>query len=160
MYAVYFSITAFLSVKLNVWIDEIYSLMTTSGGFNDALHNAIYEEFQAPLYFLILWCWRQINDSIFFSRLLSIIFGLAAIEVFRREISRIIGRTYWVVLCVVLFLSSSVFIELSVDIRRYTLVIFLSALSCSLFVNCYLSSNLSFFSKNCLFIKLVGRYLL
>jgi hypothetical protein len=159
VYAVYFSITAFLSAKLNVWTDEIYSLMTTSGGFSDALHNAIYEEFQAPLYFLILWCWRQINDSIFFARLLSIIFGLAAIEVFRREISRLIGRTYWVVLCAVLFLSNYVFIEFSVDIRRYTLEIFLSSLSCSLFINCYLSSNLSLLARiSYLLCSLMGIY--
>jgi hypothetical protein len=147
VYAAYFSITAFLSLKLNVWVDETSSLMTTSGGFNDALYNAIYQEFQAPLYFLILWCWRQIDTSIFFLRLLSIIFGLAAIEIFRREISQLIDRTCWVVLCVVFFLSSSFFIESSIDIRRYTLGIFLSALSCSLFVNCYLSSSLSLLGR-------------
>jgi hypothetical protein len=159
VYAVYFSITAFLSLKLNVWTDEIYSLMTTSGGFNDTLHGAIYEELQAPLYFLILWCWRQINDSIFFLRLLSIIFGLAAIEVFRQEITRLVGRTYWVVLCVLLFLSSSVFIEYSVEIRRYTLVIFLSALSSSLFINYYLSSDVGLLARvSYLSISLIGIY--
>jgi uncharacterized membrane protein len=61
-----------LAAKLNIWIDEAYTLDTTSRGVQYAIQQAIGFEEQAPLYFLLLSLWRMINDSIFFARLSSV----------------------------------------------------------------------------------------
>ena len=67
------AITLFLSYKLNIWIDEAYTLNTTGRSLGYALVQSIEFESQAPLYFLTLNIWRKINDSIFFARLFSAI---------------------------------------------------------------------------------------
>ncbi len=63
-----------IALYLNIWIDEAYSLNTTSGDITYTLHQSLHFESQPPLYFLILFFWRLLHPSIFFARLLSIIF--------------------------------------------------------------------------------------
>ncbi|MFZ2052748.1 MAG: glycosyltransferase family 39 protein [Candidatus Aminicenantales bacterium] len=67
------AITVFLSYKLNIWIDEAYTLNTTGQSLGYALEKSLQFESQAPLYFLLLNAWRKIDGSIFFGRLCSVI---------------------------------------------------------------------------------------
>jgi hypothetical protein len=68
-----------LAFVLNIWQDEAYSLHTTSRDVAYALHEAITFEAQAPLYFLLLDLWRELNPSAFFARCLSIVCASASI---------------------------------------------------------------------------------
>ncbi|PZR63805.1 MAG: hypothetical protein DLM53_03330 [Candidatus Eremiobacter antarcticus] len=65
-------IASLLALKLNLWVDEAYSLHTTGAGLRYAVLQALHFENQPPLYFLLLWAWRQVNSSLFFARLFSI----------------------------------------------------------------------------------------
>ena len=66
-------ITIPLAAILSIWFDEAYTLNTSGKDINYAVHQAIYFEEQAPLYFAILNIWRNISSSIIFARLFSII---------------------------------------------------------------------------------------
>jgi hypothetical protein len=78
------AITVFLSYKLNIWVDEAYTLNTTGQSLGYALEQSIQFESQAPLYFLTLNIWRKINDSILFARLFSVICILLTLLTFVR----------------------------------------------------------------------------
>ncbi|HEV2038398.1 MAG TPA: hypothetical protein VGQ96_07315, partial [Candidatus Eremiobacteraceae bacterium] len=62
-----------LAKILNTWIDESYTLRTTAAGVSYAIHQAIHFELQPPLYFALLALWRELDHSIFFARLFSVI---------------------------------------------------------------------------------------
>ncbi|HEY1654295.1 MAG TPA: hypothetical protein VGF86_04190 [Candidatus Tumulicola sp.] len=57
---------------LNVWQDEAYSLLTTTGSLAHTVHQAIFFEQNAPLYFVVLWFWRHVSTGYFWARILSI----------------------------------------------------------------------------------------
>jgi hypothetical protein len=62
-----------LAARLNIWIDESYTLDTTGSGLGYALHQSAYLESQPPLYFLLLAAWRTLDGSILFARLFSVL---------------------------------------------------------------------------------------
>jgi hypothetical protein len=64
------AITIPLAFALNIWVDECYSLFSTSGTLAEAYANSIDFERQAPGYFVVLKLWRCINPSPAFARLL------------------------------------------------------------------------------------------
>jgi hypothetical protein len=138
-YIVFLAFTTFLSALMNIWIDESASLITTSKGIMDALNSAIHYEYQAPLYFIILWCWRQIDNSIFFGRLLSIIFAVASIELFRKRILNYVKDYKLVMLGIILFAFSPFLINSAVDIRKYSIVIFISIFVSFKFIDTYVN---------------------
>ncbi len=70
-----------LALYLNIWIDEAYSLRTTSRDLAFAIHNSRHFEQQPPIYFVQLWAWRVINSSIPFARLNSILLVALALWV-------------------------------------------------------------------------------
>jgi hypothetical protein len=82
-----------LAYILNIWVDEASSLYTTENGLLQAFRNVFADEKQAPLYFLLLSLWREINHfcTDFFDRFQSsgdqgfLRFGA---EAFRRKIRR------------------------------------------------------------------------
>ncbi len=69
-----------LAYVLNVWLDEAWTMQTTSQNLFSAWTNALADERQAPLYFLIITLWRKLFDSLFFVRLFSIICSVATIS--------------------------------------------------------------------------------
>ncbi|KAB8320223.1 hypothetical protein SD81_000915 [Tolypothrix campylonemoides VB511288] len=66
------TLTLPLAAILNIWIDEAWSLDTTSRDIVYAISHAINFEGQPPLYFALLNLWRSLNHSIFFARLFSV----------------------------------------------------------------------------------------
>lgn len=75
---------------INIWIDEASTLYTTQNGFFHALWYALPNEKQAPLYFWIMGLWREVNHSVLFARLFSIICSLFAIKIFFS-----VARKFW-----------------------------------------------------------------
>lgn len=125
-----------LAAKLNIWIDEAYTLDTTSRGVQYAIQQAIGFEEQAPLYFLLLSLWRTINDSIFFARL----FSVASIALTIYLVSRISKKLFedlhpgWLTAIVAL---NPFIIWAAIEIRLYAFSIFLSACLILLFLEAY-----------------------
>lgn len=65
------ALTATYALRFNVWVDEAYTLHTTSAGLAEAVRRALAFEMQPPAYFAVLAVWRRFGVGIFFVRLLS-----------------------------------------------------------------------------------------
>ena len=122
---------------LNVWMDEASTLYTTQNGFFQTFQNVFADEKQAPLYFLLLSLWRTPDGSIFFARLLSILFSCLAIKFFC-DLARGFFDEKPARFVSVLFAFHPFLIWSSLEIRGYSLVILLSVLLLKLFDDGYL----------------------
>jgi hypothetical protein len=126
-----------LAYFLNVWMDEASTLYTTQNGFYRTFQNVFADEKQAPLYFLLLSLWRALDGSIFFARLLSIVFSCLAIWFFG-ELARRLFDENQARFVSVLFALHPFLIWSSLEIRGYSLVILLSVLLLNFFDEGYL----------------------
>lgn len=121
-----------LGYYLNIWADEGSTLYTTQNGFFQTLQNTLADEKQAPLYFLLMSLWREINGSIFFARLFSIIISLISIGFFYDLVKRIWNEK--VAVCATFFFAIHPFlIFVSLEIRVYSLIVLLSLILTKLF---------------------------
>jgi hypothetical protein len=126
------AVTLPLAYFLNVWMDEASTLYTTQNGFFQTFQNVFADEKQAPLYFLLLSLWRTLDGSIFFARLLSIIFSCFAVRFFYDLTRGFFGENQARFVSV-LFALHPFLIWTSLEIRGYSLVILLSVLLLKLF---------------------------
>ncbi|HAX75048.1 MAG TPA: hypothetical protein DCY88_04230 [Cyanobacteria bacterium UBA11372] len=133
-------ITLFLSATLNIWIDEAFSLHTTGQDFYNTLNQALYFELQPPAYFLILNLWRQLNSSIFFARLFSIVCIVLTLAIVPKLSQKYLPDIHpgWITAAVAL---NPFTIWAAVEIRVYAFVILLSALLMLFFFDGYLSEQ-------------------
>ena len=126
-----------LAYYLNIWSDEASSLYSTES-IAAAFRDAATIERQAPMYFWILSLWRAVNGSIFFSRLLSVIFSVAAIWLFSNLASRILKSPRAATLATAFFALHPIMIWASVsEIRLYPLVILISIALLRLFIDAF-----------------------
>ena len=125
-----------LAFFLNVWADEGSTLFTTQHGFWHAFQNAAADEKQAPLYFWVMSLWRSLNDSIFFARLFSIICSVVAIRLFAGLTQRVFEPRA-ALLASAFFSLHPFLIWASLEIRVYSLVILLSVLLVTLFLEAF-----------------------
>ena len=116
-----------LSALLNMDTDESYTMHTTSGSAHYALTESLRFEFQPPLYFAGMWAWRQINDSVFFGRLFSVLCIAVTIVLVWALSKRIAPATNpaWLTSAVAL---NPFVIWCAVEMRVYALVMLLSTL--------------------------------
>jgi uncharacterized membrane protein len=122
---------------LNIWVDEASSLYTTENGWIATFHSVFADEKQAPLYFLLLSVWREISDSIFFARFLSIVFSILAIKFFY-DLARKLFDEKAAIFVTAVFAFHPFLIWASLEIRVYSLVILVSVLLLKFFTNGYL----------------------
>jgi uncharacterized membrane protein len=122
----------FLLENKSLWLDEGYSLFYSDGTSLQAIISIIAnsdtgDRFQ-PLYYLVLYYWRQIfGSSEFAIRSLSAILGVGSVIVLTTTAWQLYGRRH--ALWLTLFLSlSSYGIYYSQQTRAYTLLLFLAAL--------------------------------
>lgn len=138
--ALSFLISLVLAYLLNIRFDEAFTLDTTSKDVFYAFNQAIKFEQQAPLYFVILTVWRNIDSSIFFARLFSVVwfpvFVWVAAEVAKRYVK---GVNPLVIAAVASLHQQAVWSSL--DIRLYSLMLILSGLLFLLFYDGYLSEK-------------------
>lgn len=133
-------ITLPLAASLNIWIDEAFSLNTTSKDLGYAISHAINFEGQPPLYFAILNLWRILNDSIVFARIFSILcicLTIYTTAVFSRRYLKDIHPG--LIAAVVAFHPFSIWA--AIEIRMYALAILISALLLLFFFDGYLADN-------------------
>ena len=116
-----------LAQRLNLWVDEVYSLHTTEQGPLEALSRGIHFERQAPLYFGLLSLWREIDSSVFFARIPSVLFvSLSGLVLVR--IARVLFPDLHPAWFVAAFFLHPAAIWAAVEIRVYALSILLGAL--------------------------------
>jgi hypothetical protein len=132
------ALTLFLAYKLNIWVDEAFSLQTTERGVGHALRQALNFELQAPLYFLLLSLWRKISSSIFFARLFSVACVALSLKVVVGLAGRFLKDVHpaWVVALVAF---NPLTIAVAVDIRLYALTLLLASLLLLTFYDGYLA---------------------
>ncbi|HEY8313548.1 MAG TPA: hypothetical protein VIG51_05185 [Candidatus Baltobacteraceae bacterium] len=114
-----------LAFLLNVWQDDAYTLDTTGRGIAYALHQSIFFEQNAPLYFLFLSLWRHINGSFGFARLFSVLCVAATVYLVPQLVRRYAPgiSPVWVTFVVAL---NPFLIWVALEIRLYALVVLLS----------------------------------
>ena len=130
----------YLSYALNIWIDEAYTLHTTSNNLAEVLRLSYTFEGQVPVYFLLLAIWRLISVKVFFARLFSLIcIGFAAIY-FNKLEQQVTGKkgNRWMT---VIFLVNPFTVWSAIEIRVYALLILLSVLAIYYFIRYYLSNK-------------------
>ncbi len=125
---VYAAVMIYLCAALNIWMDEAYTLDTTSAKYNFAgvIHQSYFFESQPPGYFILLWLWRKISDGVFFARFFSLInIGFAAWYFFKLiKQFNTIAVAQWLT---VIFLLNPFVVFIGLEIRLYAFLIFLSA---------------------------------
>lgn len=125
--AVHLAIAIPLAYHLNIWSDEGSSLYTTHHGLYAAITGGITDEKQAPLYFGVLGLWRMINGSIFFARMLSVVFSVLAIKYFADLADELFDQRTALPITAFFALHPFLFWA-SLEIRAYSLVLLLSVL--------------------------------
>jgi hypothetical protein len=125
-------ITIPLAYRLSIWTDEAFTLNTTGQGIAYAFRQAIRFELQPPLYFVLLNLWRDLNGSIFFARLFSILCAALTIKVAASLAQRLWKNVHpgWVAAVLALH---PLMVGSAIEIRVYALVILLTALLLLLF---------------------------
>lgn len=141
-FSVLFLIAAHLALVLpqafllNVWVDEASTLYATQSGFWTAFQNAATEQKQAPLYFWIMSLWRQIDTSIFFARLFSVLCSVAAIRLFAGLAWKYVSPPA-ALLLTAFFALHPYLVWASLEIRVYALVILLTVILIRLFLSAF-----------------------
>ncbi len=139
----YAAILIYLSSKLNIWVDEAYTLNTTFNNFAGVIKQSYGFEGQPPVYFILLSFWRKINSSIFFARLFSLVF-VALATYFFYLLARLISgnnKSRWLV---VLFLLNPFTVSAGMEIRLYAFLLFLSVAAIYFFFSFYNSNKIKY----------------
>ncbi len=151
---VYAAVMLCLCNALNIWMDEAYTLDTTSAKYNFAgvIHQSYFFESQPPGYFIILWIWRKINSSVFFARTFSLISIAFAAWYFFKIVIQLatVNVARWLV---VIFLLNPFIIFIALEIRLYAFLVFLSTAAIYNFLKYYQynsKKHLIFFLGICL----------
>jgi hypothetical protein len=136
--AINLAITLPLAYLLNVWQDDAYTLNTTGRDLSYALHQAIFFEQNAPLYFLLMTVWRHINDSYFFARLFSVLCAAATIYLIPKIARRYVPNVSpaWITFSIAL---NPFLIWAALEIRLYAFVILISALLLVTFYDAFIA---------------------
>ena len=121
------AITLPLSYILNIWLDEAFTLETTEHSMRHAFNQAIYFEYQPPLFFLILTVWRKLNGSIFFARLFSVLCIAVMIYVTAIFTRKLFQKTNAALFTLIIALNPFV-IWCATDVRVYAFALLLTAL--------------------------------
>ncbi len=135
-------ITVPLAYLLNVWYDEACSLSTSSGSIIHTIKRSLNFEYQPPFYFVLLNLWRKLDSSYFFARLLSIVFSSASLFVSYRFIRKYL-KVSKAGLVTFLIAVNPFLIIYALEIRLYTLIVFLSAVLIFLMYEIYFFDNKS-----------------
>jgi hypothetical protein len=137
----YLAIALPLAARLDIWIDEAYTLETTGRGARHALHQALFFEQQPPLYFVLLGLWRTLDTGVLFARLFSVLCGLAMLFAVAALSRRWLPEAHPAWLTALAGLNPFFFYA-ALEIRTYAFALLLSALLLLLLHDGYLADSL------------------
>ena len=125
----------------DLWYDEIFSLAVAQQPFGQMMHLLTGAESNPPLYFVMLHFWLKLGDSDLHAQLFSLLFAPASVVAMYRLASLIGSRQVSLLACLLFAVSQST-INYSVEVRHYSLFLFLSILSTYYFLSIILRSDL------------------
>jgi hypothetical protein len=125
---------------LGTWTDEEYSLATTAHGVGYAVERALTFELQAPLYFALLAAWRELNASVWFARLFSLLCATAFFFVVARIGKRVAPEFDSLPFAAIVALNPFV-VFAAFEIRLYSLALLVSGLMWLAFDGGYLRQS-------------------
>jgi hypothetical protein len=129
---IHLAATLGLSATLNVWLDETYTLASTSNGPVEAAGKALRFEMQAPLYFVGLGAWRLLADGLFWARVPSAVCSTGAVVALALAFAR-----YWPdrnpAWAALLASAHPLVVWAGTEARCYALLLFLTGLLAWLF---------------------------
>ena len=123
-----------------IWEDEAYSLHTSSHNLAEVVRLSYNFEGQPAFYFVLLSIWRLINPSIFFARLLSIVF-IGGSAYFFKKLVLLFSDNDGARWMLIIFLLNPFTVWAALEIRLYALVILLSTISIYCFIRYYLDEK-------------------
>lgn len=127
-----------LSAKLNIWIDESFTIHTTGAGPLVAWTRAIDFEAQPPFYFVLEAIWRMLDESsIAFARFPSVLCAALAVAALVIGTHRVTPRIPPIVVALVAA-SNPLVIWAASEMRVYGLVLFVGAILTWLFFEGFL----------------------
>lgn len=117
------------AMRSDFWYDEMYSYMIARQPFADMMHSLLLGgDANPPLYTFVLHFWLKLGDSDTQAKLLSLLFGTAAIPAIYLLAKRI-GDRWTGLLAALLLATSQAAISYSVEARAYAIFLCLSLLS-------------------------------
>ncbi len=152
----YAAFVIYLCYTLNIWIDETYTLDTTSYNLKGVIRQSYNFEGQPPAYFIILSWWRIINQGVFFARLFSVLCTGLAAWFFYKTI-RLIAAEKNAVWFVILFLLNPFTVWVSTQMRLYAFLLLLTVVSLYFFFNFFLKGKKSYLLSFAI-IAIIGVY--
>jgi hypothetical protein len=128
---------------LNIWLDEGWTMETTANGFFYAWREAVTKEHQAPLYFAFLAVWRNLNNSLFFARLFSIVCITVTIALIPALVRRLMPQNSENLRVLLPFIVAlhPYSIWASLEARVYALVVLLSAMLILFWFDAYVENK-------------------
>ena len=123
----------------SIWIDEGYTILTTSHKIKDISGISLRFELQPPIYFLLLKVWGTISNSIIWLRLFSALTSILSIILFAKLLKIFVDR--FSVAFVALFAFNPITIWASLEIRSYSLMVLCAILITLNFYKIYLSDE-------------------
>ncbi|MDE2572986.1 MAG: glycosyltransferase family 39 protein [bacterium] len=134
------ALTIPLSFILNINQEDAYTLHSTAYGAAYALHEAIFFEQNAPLYFVAMALWRVLGQSHMVASLFSVICAAITVLMVPRLMDRYMPgvRRSWVLFA---FALNPFVIAMAVEIRLYALLMLLSALLLITFFDAFLAQR-------------------
>ena len=135
-------ITVPLAYLFNVWYDESCSLSTSSGSISHTIERSIDFEYQPPFYFILLNIWRKLDSSYFFARLLSILFSSLSLLISYKFIKKHLKISNPGLVTFLIAINPFLIIY-ALEIRLYTMLVFLSAALVFLMYEIYFFENKS-----------------
>lgn len=134
------SLSLTLAWLLDIRFDEAFTLNTTSQGVVYAYYQAIKFEQQAPFYFVVLSLWRNIDSSILFARLFSVLCLPLTVWISAEVAKRYVKNVNPIMVAAIVALHQQV-VWSSLDIRLYSFMVLLSGLLFLFFYDGYLAEK-------------------
>jgi len=91
-FLLYFLIATYKLAEPSLWVDEAIEYMTSSETFTNLNGMLKYASLQPPLYSWILLFWLKVNHSVFWFRLLSVLFGFLGAVGFYKSVKEVSGQ--------------------------------------------------------------------
>ena len=135
-----FAVSLTLAWLLDIRFDEAFTLNTTGHGAIYAYNHAIRFEQQAPFYFVVLSLWRNVDASILFARLFSVICFPLTVWIAAEAAKRYIKNVNPLIVAAIVALHQQVLWS-SLDIRLYSFMTLLAGLLFVLFYDGYLAER-------------------
>ena len=139
---IFFLFEVIIGSRIFIWLDEGFTLNTTTESIQESVRRSIIFEGQPPLYFLLLTIWRKLNTSIFFARLFSILCATASIPLFYNYL-KLTRSKLNPIITTVFFALNPTLIWAGLEIRVYAMILLCSLLLFIYFHKFYISDKIT-----------------